>query len=115
MNPPEMHEVGPYPNLLHGLHGLLLDQFDVERRGQDEDEHGSSGGTYRKKDVGHFWRRPSRAVVTPVVRALTDEAEDVPDGGDEDDQGVGACQQDHGDDNVADPAEVLGGAQEVVD
>lgn len=51
----------------------------------------------------------------PAVPALTDEPEDVPDGGDEDDQGVGACQQDHSDDNVADPAEVLGGAQEVVD
>lgn len=46
---------------------------------------------------------------------LTDEAEDVPDGGDEDDQGVGAGEQDHGDNDVADPAEVLGGAQEVVD
>lgn len=49
-----MHEIGPYPNLLHGLHGLLLDQFDVESRGQDEDEHGGSRGTYRKKDVCHF-------------------------------------------------------------
>lgn len=29
--------------------------------------------------------------VTLVVRALTDEPEDVPDRGDEDDQGVGAC------------------------
>lgn len=33
-----------YPNLLHRPHGLLLDQFKVESRGQDEDEHGSSGG-----------------------------------------------------------------------
>lgn len=49
-----MHEVGPYPNLLHGLHRLLLDQFDVESRGQDEDEHSSSRSTYRKKDVCHF-------------------------------------------------------------
>lgn len=78
-----------YPDLLHRLHGLLLDQFDVESRGQDEDEHGGSGGA--------------------------DEAENVPDGGDEDDQGVGAGQQDHGDDGVADPAEVLGRAQELVD
>lgn len=50
-----------------------------------------------------------------MVQTLTDESKDVPDGGDEDDQGVGAGQQDHGDGNVADPAEVLGGAQEVVD
>lgn len=50
-----------------------------------------------------------------MVPTLTDESKDVPDGGDEDDQGIGAGQQDHGDDNVADPAEVLGGAQEVVD
>lgn len=50
-----------------------------------------------------------------MARPLTDESKDVPDGGDEDDQGVGAGQQYHGDDNVADPAEVLGGAQEVVD
>lgn len=56
-----------------------------------------------------------RTFLTPVARQLTDEAKDVPDGGDEDDQGVGASQQDHGDDDVADPAEVLGGAQEVVD
>lgn len=48
-----MHEVGPYPNLLHGLHGLFLDQFDVESRGQDEDEHSSGRSTYRKKDVCH--------------------------------------------------------------
>lgn len=53
-----MREVGPYPNLLHGLHGLLLDQFDVEGRGQDEDEHGSSGSAYRKKNVCHFLSRP---------------------------------------------------------
>ena len=46
---------------------------------------------------------------------LTDEAKDVPDGGDKDDQGVGAGQQDYGDDGVADPAELLRGAQELVD
>lgn len=54
-------------------------------------------------------------VLTTAVRPLTDEPEDVPDGGDEDDQGVGASKQDQGDDKVADPAEVLGGAHEVVD
>lgn len=48
-------------------------------------------------------------------RSLTDKSENVSDGGDEDDQGVGADQQDHGDDGVADPAEVLGGAQEMGD
>lgn len=46
---------------------------------------------------------------------LTNEAKDVSDGGDKDDQGVGAGQQDHGDDGVADPAELLRGAQELVD
>lgn len=46
---------------------------------------------------------------------LTNETKDVSDGGDKDDQGVGASQQDNGDDGVADPAELLRGAQELVD
>lgn len=46
---------------------------------------------------------------------LTNEAKNVPDSGDEDDQGVGAGQQHDGDDGVADPAEVLRGTQELVD
>lgn len=45
---------------------------------------------------------------------LTDEAKDVPDGGDKDDQGIGASQQNYRDDGVADPAELLRGAQELV-
>lgn len=49
------------------------------------------------------------------AKTPTDEAKNVPDGGDKDNQGVGAGQQDHGDDGVADPAELLGGAQELVD
>lgn len=49
------------------------------------------------------------------VTRLTYEAKDVPYGGDKDDQGVGANQQAHGDDGVTDPAEVLGGTQELVD
>lgn len=43
--------LSPYPNLLHRLHGLLLDQFDVESRGQDEDEHGGSRGTWSREDI----------------------------------------------------------------
>lgn len=50
-----------------------------------------------------------------LKKVPTDEAKDVPDGRDCDDQNIGASQQDHGDDGVADPAEVLSGAQEVVD
>lgn len=49
------------------------------------------------------------------VTKLTYEAKDVPYGGDKDDQGVGASQQAYGDDGVTDPAEVLGGTQELVD
>lgn len=49
------------------------------------------------------------------VQTRTNKAKDVPYGGDKDDQGVGASQQDHSDDGVADPAEVLGGTQELVD
>lgn len=79
---------GSGPDLLHRLHGLLLDQFDVESRGQDEDEHGSSRSA--------------------------DDAKNVPDAGDKDDQGVGAGQQGYSDDGVADPAELLRGAQELV-
>lgn len=45
----------------------------------------------------------------------TNEAKDVPDGGDQDHQGVGSSEQAHGDDGVADPAELLGGGQVVVD
>lgn len=52
---------------------------------------------------------------TACGRTLTDEAEDVAYAGDEDDQDVGSGQQDHGDDGVADPAELLLGAQQVVD
>jgi len=55
------------------------------------------------------------ALSDTLTQIPTDEAKDVPDGGDKDDQGVGAGQQDHGDDGVADPAEFLGGAQQVVD
>lgn len=40
-----LEEQTSYPDLLHGLHGLLLHQFDVESRGQDEDEHGGRRGT----------------------------------------------------------------------
>lgn len=50
-----------------------------------------------------------------LKQTLTNEAKNVPDGGNEDDQGVGAGQQDHSDDGVANPAEVLGSAQELVD
>lgn len=50
-----------------------------------------------------------------ITQTLTDEAEDVLDGRDKDDQSVGASQQDHCDDGVTDPAEVLRGAQELVD
>jgi len=42
---------------------------------------------------------------------LTNKAKDIPDGGDKDDQGVSASQQDHSDDGVTDPAEVSCGAQ----
>lgn len=46
---------------------------------------------------------------------LTDKAEDVSDGGHEDDQSIGAGQQNHCDDGVTDPAELLGGTQQLVD
>lgn len=49
------------------------------------------------------------------MQILTKEAEDILDGGNKDDQEVGATQQDHGDDDVADPAEVFLGAHEVDD
>lgn len=45
-----VEERGSYPDLLHRLHGLLLDQFEVEGRGQDEDEHGR-----RRRSCGHRW------------------------------------------------------------
>lgn len=45
----------------------------------------------------------------------TNEAEDVPDGGHQDDQGVGPGQQSHGDDDVTDPAELLGLGHVLVD
>lgn len=46
---------------------------------------------------------------------LTDETKDVPDGGDEDDQGVGSAQQGQCDDAVTNPAELLGRTQELID
>lgn len=49
-----MHELEPYPDLLHRLHGLLADQFDVESRRQDEDEHGSSGGACVSGEMCHI-------------------------------------------------------------
>lgn len=48
------------------------------------------------------------------MQIFTYEAKNVPNGGDTDDQGVGAGQQDYSDDGVADPAEVLRGTQELV-
>lgn len=41
------------------------------------------------------------------TQTLTNETEDISDGWDKDDQGVGASQQDHCDNGVADPAEFL--------
>ena len=49
------------------------------------------------------------------MQRRTYKSKDVPNGGDKDDQAVGASQQDYSDDNVADPAEFLGGTQELVD
>lgn len=49
-----MQELDPYPDLLHRLHGLLADQFDVESRRQDEDEHGSSGRACVSEEMCHM-------------------------------------------------------------
>lgn len=40
-----------YPYLLRGVYWLLLDQFDVESRGQDEDQHRGSGSAWRKEQI----------------------------------------------------------------
>lgn len=50
--------------------------------------------------------------MSPWLRWLTDEAEDVPDGGDEDDQHVVEGQDGGGDQHVAGPAEVPSAEQQ---
>lgn len=50
--------------------------------------------------------------MSPWLRWLTDEAEDVPDSGDEDDQHVVESQDGGGDQHVASPAEVPSAEQQ---
>lgn len=53
-----------------------------------------------------FWKGRNDALCSHSVSGLTDEAKDVPDGGDTDDQDVVKGQDEGGNQQVASPAEL---------
>lgn len=98
-----------YLNLRFGQEGLLLrrNDSDVEDSREDENEAGGRGGSWRG-EAERAARPLETCASNPTAllpRMLTDEAEDVPDGGHQDDKQV-----DHEDEAKRD-ADVYGPAE----